>query len=218
MIAPNKRRDLIFDLDGTLTDSAEGILRCTRYALQKLSLPLPPEETLRKFIGPPLLGAFTDLCGLDQETALQCVYWYRERYREIGWFENRVYDGIPEALRQLKSKGKRLFVATSKPEPFAIRILEKFGLAPDFDLIAGSLLDNSRSQKAEVLTFLMETASISPDDAVMIGDRFYDVNGAKEVGLPCVGVLYGFGDANELSEAGACQLVSTPQELARYFE
>jgi phosphoglycolate phosphatase len=210
----------IFDLDGTLTDSRPGILRSTRYALGRLNeatgraIPIPEENTLDYMIGPPLRGTFAALVGADLvETMMK---FYRERYAEVGLFENAVYNGVPEALETLRKSGRRLFVATSKNEADARRILDHFGLAKYFAEIYGARNDGGRAIKSELLTYLLGRERIDPAavNVVMVGDRKYDVLGAKAVGLKAAGVLWGYGSAAELSEAGADALIAAPSQLA----
>ena len=187
---------ILFDLDGTLTDSAPGILNSVRYACRKLGLPIPGEETLRRFLGPPLIASF------------------REYFPTKGLFENEVYPGIPALLADIKAAGKTVIIATSKPEAYARRILEHFGLAQYCDFICGATLDETRTDKAEVIAYALETAGITDKSrAVMVGDREHDVLGAKKNGLPCIGAVYGYGTAEELTAAGAAALADTVDEL-----
>ena len=195
---------ILFDLDGTITDSALGITNSVKYALNKLNAPIPPYETLCKFIGPPLLDGFRDFCGFDNEKAHTAVNLYREYYKETGIFENAVYDGIPELLKALKESGKRVILATSKPEKFAKRILEHFGLMQYFHLAAGASMDETRNNKDAVIAYALKECDINDKSfAVMVGDRHHDIDGAKVNGISCVGVLYGFGNREELEAAGA---------------
>jgi phosphoglycolate phosphatase len=204
---------LLFDLDGTLTDSQEGIINCVRHAAETMGFDMP--ERPERFLGPPLYDSFAEYCGLDGEQVLEAVRIYRERYRDIGLFENRVYDGIPEMLERLKNGGKELFVATSKPEVFAVRILEKYGLADYFRFIGGADINGSRNEKWEVIDYVLEKNGITDRSAVlMIGDRYNDVVGAQKTGLRCLGVLWGYGPEEELLEAGADYIAETPQKAA----
>lgn len=207
------RRCILFDLDGTLTDPAEGILGGVVYAIQKERLPVPDGETLRSFIGPPLIPQFMAVCGVDKATATRMLAAYREYFVPKGMFQNRVYDGVPTMLKTLREAGFLLAVATSKPEPFATEILRHFGLDTLLDRICGSTLDETRNEKAEVIAYALAQLDVLPADAVMVGDRCYDVEGAAACGLPCVGVLYGFGDRAELEKAGATAIVATVEEL-----
>lgn len=205
---------ILFDLDGTLTDSAPGILNSVRYACRKLGLPIPGEETLRRFLGPPLIASFRELMGLDAADADRAVSAFREYFPTKGLFENEVYPGVPALLADIKSAGKTVIIATSKPEAYARRILEHFGLAQYCDFICGATLDETRTDKAEVIAYALETAGITGrDGAVMVGDREHDVLGAKKNGLPCIGAVYGYGTAEELTAAGAAALAETVDEL-----
>ncbi len=205
---------ILFDLDGTLTDPKEGITRSVAYALSKFGIETPDLDSLRPFIGPPLLEAFMEYSGLSEQAALQAVEYYRERFREVGIFENILYAGIPELLEKLKGAGKRVLLATSKPEVFARRILKHFALDSYFDFAGGSTLDHTRDRKAEVIRYVMEQCGISdPGSAVMIGDREHDVLGAKACGMEAIGVLYGYGSQEELEAAGAAGIARSLEEL-----
>ncbi|MGO8799416.1 MAG: HAD hydrolase-like protein [Roseiarcus sp.] len=215
---------VIFDLDGTLTDSRPGILRTTRYALRRLNeamgrtAPIPEESALEFMVGPPLRETFAKLVGPDLVERL--LGFYRERYAEAGLFENAVYEGVPQALEALRRDGRRLFVATSKYEADARRILDHFGLAGFFAGIYGSQNDGGRAVKDELLGFLAAREGIlaGAGDAVMIGDRKYDALGARAVGLPAIGALWGYGAAEELRDAGADPLIETPGEIFEAVE
>lgn len=208
-----------FDLDGTLTDSAPGIINSFKHALTKLGLEIPSYETLCTYIGPPLPTTFSEFYGFNKEECDNAVKLYREYYSDKGLFENSVYDGIEEMLINLKNKGKHLVVATSKPEPFAVKILEHFGLAKYFDFICGSMIDESRSTKAEVIKYALECCK-NPDKAkvLMIGDREHDVKGAKLNNIKCLGILFGFGNREELELAGADYILETVGEIATFEE
>lgn len=206
--------NLLFDLDGTLTDPAEGITRSVAYALQRLGIEVTDLKQLYCFIGPPLDTSFKEFYRLDDMLAQKAVLYYRERFASRGWLENRVYDGIPALLGSLKKRGYRLMVATSKPTPFAIRILEHFGLSTYFDFIAGSGLNGERHDKADVINYLLNCCHIT-DRArtVMIGDRKHDAEGARLAGIECIGVLYGYGDLAELENAGVHHIAASIEEL-----
>ena len=207
-------RYLFFDLDGTLTDSGEGIKNSAKYAFERLGLPVPAETELRKMVGPPLSVGFSAL-GVPEALISEAVRLYRERYNEGGGkYENRVYDGIEDCLGALKAAGCRLFVGTSKPEPLAREILSDFHLAPYFDYIAGATWDKTRQNKDDVLRYLLSVAGA--DGAVMVGDTHYDVTGAHARTLPCIGVTWGYGTREELQAAGADAIVDTPEELLQY--
>ena len=195
---------ILFDLDGTITDSALGITNSVKYALKKLNAPIPPYKTLCKFIGPPLLDGFHDICGFDKEKSQTAVKFYREYFETTGLFENEVYDGIPEFLSALKQSGKTVILATSKPEKFAKLILEHFGLTQYFDYAVGASMDETRNKKDAVIAYALEKCNIKDKSlTVMVGDRCHDILGAKANGISSVGVLYGFGNREELENAGA---------------
>lgn len=207
---------ILFDLDGTLTESGPGIMACARHALAEVGHPGLDDDTLRRFVGPPLLEGFMTLAGLDEQAAWRAVQAYRERFLAVGMFENAVYPGIPELLSRLRAAERTLVVATSKVESFAERIVEHFGLARFFADVVGSNLDGTRSAKAEVVSEALRRIARTEhraDRAVMIGDRTHDVRGARANGLPAVGVLWGYGSRAELATAGAQELVTDPGEL-----
>ncbi len=204
----------LFDLDGTLTDSSVGITKSVIYALKKYGIEEEDQKKLCAFIGPPLTESFQKFYGFSKEQSIEAVEFYREYYRETGIFENKVYEGIEETLRQLKEKGKRLMVATSKPEPFARQIIRHFGLDSYFEYVAGMELDGGRGTKAEVIAYAMRSCRITDrKKTVMVGDREHDVLGARKEGLDCIGVLYGFGSREELEKAGADWIIEKPEEL-----
>ncbi len=202
----------LFDLDGTLTDPGLGIKNSIRYALKQKGLPSLTEEELDAFIGPPLLDSFARYCHASPEEAKALVVAYREYFSTKGLFENMVYDGIPDVLEALRARGARLFVATSKPEPYAKQILEHFDLAKYFTFIGGSTMDETRTDKAEVIAYVLSHTGIDPSESVMVGDRIYDIRGGATCGLSTVGVLYGYGSREELARAD--WLVELPRELA----
>ena len=210
-----QKQILLFDLDGTLTDSAPGIIHSAIYALESFGIHADPAD-LRKFIGPPLSQSFEEFYGFSKTQATEAVKKYREYFAEKGIFENEPYPGIEAILRQLQQNGKRLLVATSKPEVFAKRILEHFSLSAYFEGITGSELDGTRTDKAEVIAYALQKAGIhEKETAVMIGDRKHDILGAQKNGLESIGVLYGYGSREELELAGATQIVLSPLELLR---
>lgn len=203
---------LLFDLDGTLTDSTEGIVKCIEHALTKMGYEMP--EDTNKFLGPPLYQSFAEFCGMNEEQVNEAVRIFRERYSTVGLFENRVYDGIPEMLDRLKKGGKRIMVATSKPEVYAVRIFEKFGLAQYFEIVGGANINGTRNYKHEVIEYVLAKADITDRSRVlMIGDRKQDADGAHKTGLKCMGILWGFGSIEELTEAGADYIAETPQQV-----
>ena len=207
---------IFFDLDGTLTDPAQGITNSFIHALKYYGLPIPTYEELCKLIGPPLPYSFETTFGFDHDKAMEAVAKYREYFSTKGLFENKVYEGIPELLQTLKEQGKHLLVATSKPEEYSIKIIDHFGLRRYFDFICGSLMDESRSKKSEVIAYALERSGLGSDDknkVLMVGDRFHDIEGAKANGLKSCGVLFGYGARQELEEAGADYIAKSVKEL-----
>ena len=208
-------RHLLFDLDGTLTDSAEGICNSIRYGLHKAGVPVPEPETLQKFLGPPLYESYQKYCGMTPEQSMQAVGYYREYFSEKGLFENAVIPGIPELLTSLKGEGYHLHLATAKPEVYAIPILRHFGLYDYFEFLGAATLTKERSHKEEVVRYVLENAGITDKrECVMIGDRDNDVLGAKSCGIACIGVLFGYGSREELEGAGADFIAGTPGSIA----
>ncbi|MCD7715334.1 MAG: HAD hydrolase-like protein [Lachnospiraceae bacterium] len=238
---------ILFDLDGTLTESAPGIVNAVLYALKKNGIEETDREKLMTFVGPPLYDSFQKHYGMSKQQADHMVDDFREYYHERGWKENSPYEGVPEMLQTLRAQGRKLAVATSKPEVTAKQILSFFGLTEYFDLIAGATMDDSRSRKGDVIAYavaqlkaaavgepekaeaegeLKKTAAADEpeksetgrangtgDHILMVGDRSHDVAGAKENGLPCVGVLYGYGSREELEEAEAAAICTTVEDL-----
>lgn len=204
-------KNILFDLDGTLTDSGEGIMNCAILALEHFGLPIPTREEMRVIVGPPLDQSFIRF-GVPADRTDEAIRVYRSRYTTVGKFENYPYPGIREALQSLKEAGHRLFVATSKPEDMSVEILNKFELAGYFDLICGATLDGSRSHKADVIAYLLSRVE-SLENVVMVGDTKFDVLGAKEHGIPTIGVAWGYGSREEMLEAGAIAIAETPQDL-----
>lgn len=209
---------LLFDLDGTLTNPQEGITKCVQHALRAFGIDEPNLEKLIPFIGPPLIQSFMDFYNMGEDEARKAVTVYRERFGTVGLFENFPYPGIAAMLENLKAQGKTLAVASSKPTVYVRRILEKFELAQYFDVIEGSNLDGTRVDKKEVIAkVLTRLDNPSADDLLMIGDRKFDVIGAKEMGFGCVGVRFGFAAPNELEESGAVYIADTVDDLHRYL-
>ena len=206
---------VLFDLDGTLTESGIGITRSVAYALRKHGIEETDQKKLDRFVGPPLIGAFMEFYGFSREQAVQAVEDYREYYAVRGIFENRVYDGVEQMLQQLRDAGKHCVLATSKPEHYARQIMEHFGLSPYFCCIAGATMDEKRTNKAEVIAYALEHCGVS-GRVVMVGDREHDILGAKAHGLASVGVLYGYGSREELEHAGASAIAKTPDEVVKY--
>lgn len=213
-----KYQVVLFDLDGTVTDSGPGIMNSVQYALSKFGIMNPDRAVLRRFVGPPLDYSFEHFYGLSPEEAKKGVEYYREYYTAGGIFENSVYDGMKETLEQLKAAGYRIYLATSKPQVFSEQVLEHFGLAALFDGIVGSFLDGTRVNKDEVVEEALRQAGITPENrecAVMAGDREYDIRGAHKHGIAAIGVLYGYGSREELENAGADRIADTPEELLK---
>jgi phosphoglycolate phosphatase len=203
---------VFFDLDGTLTDPKIGITGSIQYALEKLNLPVPTQDELTWCIGPPLRTSFVALLG-GEEGADRAVALYRERFGDVGLFENALYAGIEETLTTLTASGRKLFVATSKAHVYADRIIDHFGLRKYFGHVFGAELDGTRGDKSDLLRYALEKTSTDPARAIMIGDRKHDVIGAANNGMPTIGVLYGYGSREELTKAGAAHLCATPGEI-----
>lgn len=209
---------VLFDLDGTLTDPALGITNAVMYALQKMGRPVPPRQALYRYIGPPLLDSFQQYAGMTDAEARRALALYREYFAPTGIFENEVYPGIPQLLKELRAAGCGVVLATSKPEPFARQILEHFGLAEHFTLVVGATMDETRTEKHEVIAYALQLLGMpAKDTVIMVGDRSYDVQGAAHNGLGCIGVLYGFGSRQELTDAGAAALASDVPALRRFL-
>lgn len=204
---------VLFDFDGTLFDSSEGIFESLGYAFQKDGKETPPLETLRKFIGPPIYDSFKNLFGYTDDKIDFMVEKYREHYSAEGFRKVRVYDGIPALLKRLKESGIKIATASSKPEVFIKRILEDQGLLSYFDFLGGTEFDKISSDKTAILQKSMYALGVSPKETVMVGDRLFDIRGAKGAGVPCIAVLYGFGSREEFLEYGADYIVSTPEEI-----
>ena len=202
-----KFRTVLFDLDGTLTDPGEGITNSVRYALGKFGIDEPDRKKLEKFIGPPLIQSFSEHYGFDEERARLALKYYREYFTAKGIFENEIYPGIPELLRSLKDKNLLVALATSKPEPFAEKILEHFGIRACFDVVAGNTLDEARPLKDDVISYLVNCCGIPADrSTAMVGDRKFDVRGGAKFGMFTVAVAYGYGSDEELKGADATAL------------
>lgn len=212
-----KKRDILFDLDGTLTDPMLGITKSVRYALEHFGIEVPSLEVLIPFIGPPFKASFQKYYGFSPEKADAAILKSREYFSETGMYENQVYDGIPEMLAQLKQQNNRLYLATSKPEPFAIKILEYFGLSQYFDFVGGALLSGERVEKLDVIEYVLTQNKIERENAIMVGDRCFDVAAGREAGLLTIGVLYGYGDEKELTDAGAHMIAKTVEELKSFL-
>lgn len=212
------KRYVLFDLDGTLTDSSIGIANSVVYMLKYFGIEVDNRESLRAWMGPPLVDSMQLYYGFDRKKALQGVEKYREYFNEKGMYENLVYSGIIKMLSGLKEKGYGIYMATSKPETAARRIAEYFDFAGYFDYIGGASDDDSRTKKGDVIRYVLETAGITEKDAaVMVGDREHDVIGAKENGLETIGVLYGYGSRGELEDAGAEWIVESVEALELFL-
>ena len=214
----HNKQVILFDLDGTLTDSALGIINGARKGLEWFGVQEPDQDKLYKFIGPPLLESYQTFYGMTPQQAEEAVKVYREYYSVTGLFENRVYDGIPEALAALQAAGIVCVLATSKPHVFANAILKHFSLDQYFTFVSGPELDGTRGEKSEVIEYALRELQLTDTKQIlMIGDRHHDVLGAKAFGIDCAGVLWGFGSEDELRQAGARYLCQTPTELKKLF-
>lgn len=208
-------KTLLFDLDGTLTDSSEGITKSIAYALKEMGVKCEDLNELKKYIGPPLSVSFADF--FKGEDIGKAVGLYRVRYNEIGWKENKVYDGVIDMLASLKANGIRLIMATSKPEVFATKIADYFEFAEYFEILGGATTDGTRNDKHEVIEYVLAKANLQyPEEVLMVGDRHHDVEGAAVFGIKTLGVTYGFGTAEELLGAGAVDVVLSPEEVVKY--
>ncbi len=203
---------VFFDLDGTLTDSGEGIINCAQLALEHFGISVPSRETLRVFVGPPLRDSFIRF-GVPSDQVEEAVRVFRSRYLTVGKFENVPYPGVEQMLARLQNAGIRLFVATSKPESTACEILEKFGLSRYFEKICGATMDGSRDSKSAVISWLLEKAG-EVSRPVMVGDTAFDVQGAASHAIEAIGVSWGYGDVRQMEDAGAIAIVNSPEELA----
>lgn len=212
---------LLFDLDGTLTNPKEGITRCVQYALRHFGIEEPNLDKLEPFIGPPLIDSFMEYYGFTREQALKGVEKYRERFRDTGIFENQVLEGIPQMLKILKEQGACLAVASSKPEEYVVRILEKFSLAPYFHQVVGASMDESRSAKEDVIREALRRLGVGEREkprVLMIGDRKHDAQGAKACGIDCLGVYIGFALPGELEEAKASYIAHSVEEMSSFLQ
>lgn len=206
---------ILFDLDGTLTDSSEGITKCAQLALEHYGIHVEDRNTLKFFIGPPLRESFPQM-GIPESEVEEAVRIFRKRYLVEGKFENAPYPGIGEVLKALKQEGYDLYVATSKPQSTAVEILTKFGLASYFTYICGAEMDGVRDKKEEVVGAVLDMLR-SGEKVLMVGDTVFDVEGAKRMGVPCVCVSWGFGDKAEMAAAGAIGMVDTMDELLTFI-
>ncbi len=209
---------ILFDLDGTLTDPAAGITNSIIYALNKFDIAVTCHTELYAFIGPPLKDSFMKYYGFSDEKALLAIDYYREYFSTKGLFENSVYDGISDMLHLLKKSGKKILLATSKPEVFAVRILKHFDIYKYFDFVGGATLDGVRGEKTDVIKYVLDNAAITDTNkAIMVGDREYDVLGAAHFGMDSIGVTYGYGSLDELKTAGATYIIDKPLDILKYI-
>ena len=211
---------IFFDLDGTLTESGEGITKSVQYALEKLGKPGEDLDKLRVFIGPPLMEQFMKYADVDETEARRAVEYYRERYAVKGIFENRPYDGVENLLRELKGRGYILAVASSKPEYYVTKILDYFNLSSYFEVVVGSEMNGARTSKTEVIEEALKRLNMSDrrKEVLMVGDKEHDVLGARAAGLACVAVGYGYGTKEELTAAQPLKIVASIEELLRFFD
>lgn len=205
---------ILFDLDGTLTDPAEGITGAVAYSLEKMGLEPEDRSALISFIGPPLFDSYAQRYGFNEEQTRQAVTYFRDYFQRQGIFENKVFDGIPELLQDLRKAGKTVVLASSKPELFCKQILEHFNLLSWFDFVAGATFDERRVAKADVIRHALDSMQLTPDaHTIMVGDRMHDAEGARKLGLDCIGVEYGYGSEEELKAAGCVRIVPTVAAL-----
>ena len=209
------KKAIFFDLDGTLTDSGEGIINCATLALEHYGLPVPSREEMRVFVGPPLDQTLIKF-GVPADQVTEAIAVFRSRYSTIGKFENFPYPGIREVLETLKAQGHRLFIATSKPEQMAVEIVEKFDLAQYFEKVCGATFDGTRSHKADVIAYLLEQVG-DTGKTIMVGDTEFDVIGAAAHGIPTVGVSWGYGEVADMEKAGAIAIANTMDELVAFL-
>lgn len=205
---------ILFDLDGTLTDPREGITKSVQYALSKMGIEEPDLTSLEHFIGPPLYDEFRRCYGFDDVDAKRAVEAYRERFSVVGWKENLLFDGVPDLLCRLHEAGKKIAIASSKPTIFVEKILHLFEIDRYFDVVSGATLDGTISTKTQVVQQALEMlAAADKNQAVLVGDRFHDVEGAQNCGIDCIGVTFGFGGRDELQLAGVQQIAENMQQL-----
>ena len=210
------KKAVLFDLDGTLTDSGEGIINCAIYAMERLGIPVPPREELGVFVGPPLWDTFRQF-GVPSDRVDEAVEIFRSRYVPIGKFENTPYSGIRETLEALRAQGRKLYVATSKPEVTAREILEHFDLSRYFAEICGATVDKTRTSKEDVIAYLLSLDACR-ENSVMVGDTAFDVIGAAAHGIPTIGAAWGYGKTEDMVSAGAAAIARSPEDLLRIIE
>ncbi len=211
------KKAIFFDLDGTLTDPGEGITNSVMYALKKFGISVADRSELYSFIGPPLSDSFMEYFGFTRDEAMKAIEYYREYYQPTGIFENRLYDGIDEMLTELKRCGKILVLATSKPEEMAIRVLKRYNIFDYFDYVCGASMDETRTEKADVISYALTECGVQANECVMVGDRKFDILGAHANNMQAVGVLFGYGTKDELDASGAEHTVATVEELREYL-
>ncbi len=209
---------ILFDLDGTLTDPGEGITNSVAYALNKFNIQVHDKTELYNFIGPPLIDSFMKYYGMDYEDGLRAVEYYREYFSVTGIFENRLFEGIPILLSDIKKTGRKIALATSKPEQYATRILDHFNLTQYFDFIGAATMDETRSKKADVVAYTLKNLGVTDiATAVMVGDRHHDIDGANQNGIDSIGVLFGYGNRAELENAGATYIAEKIVDIKKYI-
>ena len=202
-----------FDLDGTLTDPESGLTSGFAYALSKMGVDYGDKKNLRRFIGPPLKAEFMAVYGFDDEKSEECVRLFREYFSVYGWWDNKLYGGVPEMLEEIKKRGKKIILATSKPENFAIKILRLFNIEKYFDFIGGATLDHTRVEKSAVLSYALDAVGADREHAILVGDRRFDAEGAKDCGIDSMGVLYGHGSREEIENAGFTYVVDAVSDI-----
>ncbi|MDL2253363.1 HAD-IA family hydrolase [Ruminococcaceae bacterium OttesenSCG-928-I18] len=205
--------DILFDLDGTLIKSEEGIFKSIAYALEQMGRQNLGQDILKKFIGPPIAESFQTFCGLQREQALLATQYYRQRYAQVGIFECELYPGLKPLLHKLAKAGRGVHLATAKPTVYAVRILEHFEIKPLFSVIEGVPLEVGHYEKADIVQRVLDKRGVKPQNAVMVGDRHHDILGAKDCGVDGIGVLYGYGSREELTQAGASHLAENAEQL-----
>ncbi len=209
---------VLFDLDGTLTDPGEGITNSVAYALNKFGIKVNDKSELYNFIGPPLIDSFMKYYGMSYDDGLKAVEYYREYFGVTGIYENTMFDGIPDLLDTIKKSGRTISLATSKPEQYAVRILEHFNLTQYFDFVGAATMDETRSKKADVIDYTLKQLSITDKSkVVMVGDRHHDIEGAKQNGIDSIGVLVGYGDKAELENAGATYISENIDDIIKFL-
>ena len=210
---------IFFDLDGTLTDPGEGITNSVAHALRRFGIEPPPRQELYSFIGPPLKDSFAKYYGMNEDECTLAVKYYREYYADRGIFENELYEGVPALLSSIRERGKSIVLATSKPDVFAEKILEHFGLIKYFDFVAGAAMDETRTKKDEVIAYALEKCRLAgkQNEILMVGDRKHDVLGAAAHGIDALGVTFGYGSRDELTAASAKYLADTPDEILKFI-